>query len=77
MVGRYGAAWKLRVAAQPERGRANEAVQELLADTLGLDSLDVRVVAGATARDKIVEITGLTLEEAERRLDRAGRKETG
>jgi hypothetical protein len=77
VVGRYGAAWKLRVAAQPERGRANEAVQELLADTLGLDSLDVRVVAGATARDKIVEITGLTLEEAERRLDRAGRKETG
>jgi uncharacterized protein YggU (UPF0235/DUF167 family) len=77
VVGRHGEAWKLRVAAAPERGRANDAVQDLLADTLGLDRLDVRVVAGVAARDKVVEITGLTRDEAERRLDRAGRKETG
>jgi uncharacterized protein YggU (UPF0235/DUF167 family) len=77
VVGRYGEAWKLRVASAPEKGRANDAVQDLLANTLGLDRLDVRVVAGAAARDKVVEITGLTLAEAERRLDRAGRKETG
>jgi uncharacterized protein YggU (UPF0235/DUF167 family) len=77
VVGRHGAAWKLRVAAPPERGRANDAVVDLLAETLGLARPAVRVVAGTAARDKVVEVQGLTLAEAERRLDRAGRKETG
>lgn len=77
VVGRHGSAWKLRVAAPPERGRANDAVVGLLAEALGLTRPAVRVVSGAAARDKIVEVEGLTLEEAERRLDRAGRKEIG
>jgi uncharacterized protein (TIGR00251 family) len=73
VVGRYGQAWKLRVAAPPEGGRANASVVELLATSLDVRRPDVRIVAGAGARDKVVEISGLTLEEAERRLDLAGR----
>ena len=45
--GRYGAGWKIRVAAPPERGRANEAVVALLAETLALDR---RLAAAAGAR---------------------------
>src|SRR4026208_1355983 len=36
VAGRYGDGWKVRVSAPPERGRANEAVLDLLADTLEL-----------------------------------------
>ncbi len=68
VIGRHGNAWKLRVAAAPERGRANAAVVDLLAAALDLGRPDVRVVSGAVSRDKIVEIVGLTLEEAEQRL---------
>ena len=68
VVGRYGEAWKLRVAAAPERGQANEATLELLAERLGVRPADVRVVAGHAARNKTVEVSGLTAEEAERRL---------
>jgi len=68
VVGRHGDAWKLRVAAPPERGRANDSVVDLLATSLDLRRPDVRIVGGAVSRDKVVEITGLTLEEAERRL---------
>lgn len=75
VVGRHGDAWKVSVSAPPDRGRANDAVVSLLAATLGLDRPDVRLVAGASARDKVVELTGLTVDEAERRLDEAGRKE--
>ena len=75
VVGRYGETWKLRVAAAPEGGRANDAVVALLADTLGLSRPDVRLVAGGASRDKVVDVTGLTLEEAERRLAAAGGKE--
>jgi uncharacterized protein (TIGR00251 family) len=68
VVGRHGDAWKLRVASPPERGRANASVVDLLAASLRLRKPDVRIVGGAVSRDKVVEITGLSLEEAERRL---------
>jgi uncharacterized protein len=75
VVGRHGDAWKVRVAAQPERGRANEAVVALLAATLGVPARTISVVSGHGARDKLVELTGIAPEETERRLAAAGRKE--
>ena len=75
VVGRHGDAWKLRVAAPPERGRANASVVSLLATSLEIGRPDVRIVSGAVSRDKVVEIVGLTLEEAEQRLA-AARKGT-
>lgn len=74
VVGRYGDAWKVRVTAPPERGRANADVVELIADSVGVLRPDVRLVAGASSRDKVVELSGITLEEAERRLDAAGKE---
>ena len=68
LVGRQGDAWKVRVAAAPERGRANEAVCGLLAEALGVPRGDVAVVAGASSRRKIVEVAGLETAEVERRL---------
>ena len=73
VVGRHGDAWKLRVHAAPERGRANGEVVSLLADTLGLTPSAIRVVAGHATRDKIVEVDRISLEEADRRLAAAGK----
>ena len=74
VVGRHGDAWKIRVRAAPERGRANEAVVELLAGTLSLPRGDVSVVAGHTTRDKLVELSGLSADETDRRLAAAEAK---
>ena len=68
VVGRLGESWKLRVHAAPERGRANDEVVALLAATLGLAPAEIRVVGGRTTRDKVVELSGITLDEAEHRL---------
>ena len=68
IAGRHGEAWKVRVTAAPERGRANEAVVALLSTRLGLATRDVAVVAGASARDKVVELRGVSADEVERRL---------
>jgi len=75
VVGRYGDAWKLRVAAPAESGRANEAVVRLLAETLALPRAAVRLVSGHGARDKIVELAGVEPEQIERRLSSAAGKE--
>jgi uncharacterized protein (TIGR00251 family) len=68
LVGRHGDGWRVRIAAPPERGRANEALCRLLADALGLAYGSVRVVAGQGGRVKVVEIDGLEPGEIERRL---------
>lgn len=68
IVGRHGAAWKVRVAAAPEAGRANTALCGLLADALAVPRQAVAVVSGHGSRDKLVEIEGIGPDEIERRL---------
>jgi uncharacterized protein len=70
LVGRHGAGWKVRVAAPPERGRANEALVGLLASALEVPPGSVRVVGGQRGRAKVVEVDSLDLGEVERRLER-------
>jgi uncharacterized protein (TIGR00251 family) len=65
VVGRHGAAWKIRVTAPPEAGRANQAVLGLLAETLRLPRRAVAIVAGHSSRDKVVACSGLSAAEAE------------
>jgi uncharacterized protein len=73
VVGRHGDAWKVRVPAAPERGRANDAVVSLLAATLDVDRREDTLVSGHASRDKIVEIGGLAADEAERRMTKGAR----
>jgi len=35
---------------------------------------EVRLISGASSRDKVVEVSGLTLEETERRLEAARKR---
>jgi uncharacterized protein (TIGR00251 family) len=72
LAGRHGDAWKVRVAAPPEGGRANDAVLELLAERLGLPRRALSIVSGHRARDKVVEMTGLDRDAIDRKLEGAG-----
>jgi uncharacterized protein (TIGR00251 family) len=75
VVGRHGDAWKVRVTAPAEGGRANDAVVRLLAQTLAVPRGAVSLVSGHGARDKIVELAGIEPGEIERRLSSAAGKE--
>ena len=68
VVGLHGDAIKVRLAAPPVDGAANEALVRLLSTVLDVAPARVRLTAGATARRKIVEIAGLTHEEARERF---------
>ena len=74
IYGRRGEAWRVRVAAPPEQGRANEAVLRLLAETLSLPRRNLTLLSGHGGREKLVELAGISPEETERRLATAGRK---
>jgi uncharacterized protein YggU (UPF0235/DUF167 family) len=68
LVGWMGEALKVRVAAAPEGGRANEAVRDALASALQVAPDRVRIVAGHASPRKIFEIDGLDDAEARRRI---------
>ena len=68
--GWLGEALKVRVTAPAEHGRANAAVEKLLADALGVPRRQARVVTGAASARKIVEIDGLSEPEVRRRLSK-------
>ena len=50
---------KVRVRAPPERGKANAAVEKLIANALAIPPNAVRIVSGLTAERKTAEISGL------------------
>lgn len=74
IVGRHGDAWKVRVSAPPEGGRANDAVLDLLARTLDLAPRDLQLTAGASSRDKVVVLDGMSDEAAEALLAAAAKE---
>jgi uncharacterized protein YggU (UPF0235/DUF167 family) len=68
IVGWVAGHLKVRVAAAPQDGRANAALETLLAEALGVKKSAVKIAAGHGAARKRVEIDGLDRSEVERRL---------
>jgi uncharacterized protein (TIGR00251 family) len=60
---------KARLTAPPVDGAANSALIKLLADRLGLPRRAILIVRGETARQKLVEIAGMTLSEIRQKLE--------
>jgi len=68
VAGWMGDTLKVWVTAPPERGKANVAVQAVLADALGVSRESIRLVAGLKSSRKVVEVEGLAAAEVHRRL---------
>ena len=71
VVGRHGDALKVKVAAAPERGRANDACVALVAGLLGRPEGDVELTGGAASRLKRLKVAGVEADEVRRRLELA------
>ena len=68
VAGAIGDALKVRVAAPPVEGAANEALVAFLASALGTRKRDISVVSGAHSRRKLVHIAGLNAQQVAERL---------
>jgi len=69
IAGWLGEILRIRVAAPPERGKANTAVEALITQLLGLSKGAVRIVKGKKSARKVVEIDSLSLPEIRRRFE--------
>ena len=63
ITGEHDGSLRVRLAAPPVEGAANEALIELLAKALHVTRRDVRILRGATSRRKVVEIDGVTVRQ--------------
>ncbi|MCG3131335.1 MAG: hypothetical protein FLDDKLPJ_02125 [Phycisphaerae bacterium] len=72
---RFAGEWdgraKIAVAAPPEGGRANKAVCAFIANLLGIQRRDVRIVAGEASPLKTLSVTGVTAERLRASLEEA------
>ena len=57
---------KIKLAAPPVEGKANEELIKFLAKILNVRKNDLEIVAGKTGRDKLVTVLGLNPEEIHR-----------
>ena len=70
VVGVLDDALKIKLAAQPIEGKANEALVKWLAASLGVSRSAVTLTHGQTNKKKLLEVSGVTLEEVGRLLTR-------
>ena len=65
-AGEHDGALKVRVAAPPVEGAANEELARFLAKTLGVAARDVEVVSGHASKSKVVRVRGARCEVLQR-----------
>jgi hypothetical protein len=75
--GIHGDALKVRVAAPPDKGRANDACRELVASLAGVKPAAVELSSGETSRSKRFTVKGADVEELVRRLELALEEASG
>jgi uncharacterized protein len=67
--GTYGDALKVRLAAPPVDGAANEALVRFIADRLGVPVRAVTLERGTTSREKTVTVEGIAVDAARAALE--------
>jgi uncharacterized protein len=68
VVGVHGDEIRIRIAARPVDGAANETLIRFLAERLGVGRPAVAIVGGAGARSKTVHVSGVTRQQVANRL---------
>jgi hypothetical protein len=68
VVGMHGDAIRIRIAAPPVDGAANEELLRFLAELMGVPRRQVELAAGTSGRRKIIEVAGIETETIRQRL---------
>ena len=62
IIGKEGDLYKVKVTSPPLDGKANKALVQLLAKTLGISKGKIEIISGESSRLKTVRIHGLSEE---------------
>ena len=62
VVGVVNGVWKIKIAAPPDKGKANKELVDFLSELLDIKKDRINILRGQTSHNKIVEIEGLSAE---------------
>jgi hypothetical protein len=68
LAGALGDLLKVKVAAPPEKGKANKCLIEFLAKQLGVKKNQISIIAGQTNPVKSILVAGVSSEAVQQRL---------
>jgi uncharacterized protein (TIGR00251 family) len=68
VLGERAGALRIAVTAPPDKGKANAAIQSVLAESLGCKTAQVALISGAASRQKRFLIRGIDADELRNRL---------
>ena len=68
ITGFTGGVWRIKIAAPPVEGKANEALVNYLSEVLGVRKNSFYLMKGETNRNKLLSVKGITPEEIATKL---------
>jgi uncharacterized protein (TIGR00251 family) len=71
VAGELDGVLKIRLAAPPVEGRANEELIRLLTELFDAPRQRIAILSGQTSKNKVVSVSGISVDEAERVLAEA------
>ena len=60
IIGEHAGAIKMRIAAPPVDGKANEECRRFLAKLLKVGATSIEIISGDSSRDKIIRVSNMT-----------------
>ena len=63
ILGERDGALRVAVTAAPDKGKANQAIVQMLADAFGLTKSSIEIVSGQTSRQKKFLLAGLEISD--------------
>ena len=74
VVGFKNGVCKIKIAAPPDKGKANKEIIIFLSNILGLRKNSINIIKGETSHKKLIVITGVNKEEVNAKLEALGKK---
>jgi uncharacterized protein (TIGR00251 family) len=68
IIGFTGGVLQIKIAAPPEKGKANQELIGFLSRKLDISKSSIRIVKGETGRNKLLDIKSFTPDELIKRL---------
>jgi hypothetical protein len=63
LAGEYNGALKVKVAAVPEDGKANDEIVDFFSDVFDINKSQIEIVKGFKSRHKVIKLTGIEEEK--------------
>jgi len=68
VVGLVNGLWKIKIAAPPEKGKANKELVDYLSRLLDIKKDRINILRGQTSHNKVIEIEGIDQESLSEKM---------